>query len=295
MAIATRDMSIFYDLKQGELDMVSNYAASLIRNRVQHIEDYYKFQKMRDRMLAKKTMSDEEQTTTQRKLHGRSMKKSQLRKSRPGNLFEIRFGMFADRADEIIRQFLADVFVAANPAAPDGLPVRGLSNGFWFGLDVFLIIGIRHRRRIGKNFHVSHAGDEQRMCSQINGLLHLSRNVGICPLGNVQGAVRRFFAIRKIHKLVHVPSGLKTEMLEQRKIRILADNGYREFAGIFDHIMCVVCLVDRKRDAVRICCHLPGGVGDASVVLPVPLRCHDKEAVGQLKHSFCVHKVPPFM
>ena len=54
MAIATRDMSIFYDLKQDELDMVPNYAASLIRNRVQHIEDYYKFQKIRDRMLAKK-------------------------------------------------------------------------------------------------------------------------------------------------------------------------------------------------------------------------------------------------
>ena len=59
MAVTAQEMRIFDNLQQDELEMVSNYAASLIRNRVKHTDDYYKFQETRRRMLAKNPMSDE--------------------------------------------------------------------------------------------------------------------------------------------------------------------------------------------------------------------------------------------
>ena len=58
--ISTKEMNIFENLQQDELDMVSSYAASLIRNRTPHTDAYYKFQEARKRMLEKNAMSDNE-------------------------------------------------------------------------------------------------------------------------------------------------------------------------------------------------------------------------------------------
>jgi hypothetical protein len=55
------DMNLFKSLKADEYELVASYAASLIRNRVsEHTEAYYKFKEMRNRMLNKNPMSDEE-------------------------------------------------------------------------------------------------------------------------------------------------------------------------------------------------------------------------------------------
>lgn len=40
--------------------MVSSFASSLIRNRTEHTDGYYKFIEMRKRMLQKNQMTDEE-------------------------------------------------------------------------------------------------------------------------------------------------------------------------------------------------------------------------------------------
>ncbi len=60
MGIPAKNMTIFENLKQDELEMVSNYASSLIRNRVPHTEAYDRFQEARARMLKKNAMSDED-------------------------------------------------------------------------------------------------------------------------------------------------------------------------------------------------------------------------------------------
>ena len=60
MGIPVKNLEIFEELQQDELDMVSNYAKSLIRNRVPHTTSYYKFQEARKRMLAKNPMTDED-------------------------------------------------------------------------------------------------------------------------------------------------------------------------------------------------------------------------------------------
>lgn len=58
MAITAREQSLFDQLQADELSMVSNYAASLIRNRTEHTEAYYQFQKAREKMLKENPMTD---------------------------------------------------------------------------------------------------------------------------------------------------------------------------------------------------------------------------------------------
>jgi hypothetical protein len=49
---------------------------------------------------------------------------------------EIRSRMFAQRTNEIFRQFLADVFITANSTSPNCLTCFGLSDWFRLRLDV---------------------------------------------------------------------------------------------------------------------------------------------------------------
>lgn len=60
MAIPAKNLDIFEKLQSEELDMVSNYASSLIRNRVPHTKAYNDFMNARKRMMKKNTMTDEE-------------------------------------------------------------------------------------------------------------------------------------------------------------------------------------------------------------------------------------------
>ena len=62
LSVTVKDMSIFNQLNEDELIMVSNYASSLIRNRGEHTDAYDWFQSARERILNKNPMSDEEIT-----------------------------------------------------------------------------------------------------------------------------------------------------------------------------------------------------------------------------------------
>ncbi len=48
--------------------------------------------------------------------------------------------MFAERADKIVREFFANIFIAADGAAPYGLAFWGGSDSLWFWFDVVLIV-----------------------------------------------------------------------------------------------------------------------------------------------------------
>lgn len=60
MAMTAKEKGIFDQLQTDELALVSNFASSLIRNRTEHTEAYYRFQQARERMLEKNSMSDDE-------------------------------------------------------------------------------------------------------------------------------------------------------------------------------------------------------------------------------------------
>mgnify|MGYP007070249124 CR=1 FL=1 len=59
MALTAKEQNIFDQLRADELSLVSSFASSLIRNRTDHTDAYYTFQKARQRMLGKNPMSDD--------------------------------------------------------------------------------------------------------------------------------------------------------------------------------------------------------------------------------------------
>ena len=82
--------------------------------------------------------------------------------------------MFANGADEIIGQFLSHIFVTTDDTAPNGLALSGLPNGLRLRFDMLLVIIVCGRRHIDKRFHFCDKADEKDVCSQIDGLLHIS-------------------------------------------------------------------------------------------------------------------------
>ena len=60
MVISAKDMSVFENLKEDEMVLVSSYASSLIRNRSPHTDAYNKFQEARQRMLKNNPMDSEQ-------------------------------------------------------------------------------------------------------------------------------------------------------------------------------------------------------------------------------------------
>ena len=62
--------------------------------------------------------------------------------------------MLAYRTDEVVREFLAYVFISANKAFPDGLTLRSCAYGLGLWLDVVLIVFISAGLGIGKDFHI---------------------------------------------------------------------------------------------------------------------------------------------
>ena len=60
MAMTSQAKSIFDQLDETELSMVSSYASSLIRNRGDHTEAYHRFHAFREEMLKKNPMSVEQ-------------------------------------------------------------------------------------------------------------------------------------------------------------------------------------------------------------------------------------------
>ncbi len=66
----------------------------------------------------------------------------------PDQLFEVVFAVFADWADEIIGEVLADVFISTDVAAPYCLAFDGGPHLFGLGLDLVLVIFV------GAGWHV---------------------------------------------------------------------------------------------------------------------------------------------
>ena len=60
MAMAANALQILEELDHSEMEMVMSLASSLIKNRREHTDDYYRFQQIRNKMTEKNPMSMDE-------------------------------------------------------------------------------------------------------------------------------------------------------------------------------------------------------------------------------------------
>ena len=60
MSMVVEEYGVLEKLDNSEKEMVLSFASSLVRNRKEHTDEYYRFQKIRDKMTKRNPMSMEE-------------------------------------------------------------------------------------------------------------------------------------------------------------------------------------------------------------------------------------------
>ena len=129
------------------------------------------------------------------------------------------------------------------------------------------------------------------MCAEISLTYDLGREIRIGLVSDISDAVCRALKV-DAHKLVDVFAALESEMLKSLKPGSFGKDRDVELAGLLDHVVREVKLVDCYADPVRFCSDLHHGVNDAAVIFGAVLCRQDKESVSQVVHGFTVHAVP---
>ena len=197
--------------------------------------------------------------------------------------------MFTDGTDEIGGKLLAFIDVTADAAAPQGL-ARGSRHFLRFRFDMGMVVVVSGGRDTVQHIHVRHFADEQGMGAQVHCLHHFRGDEGVGPFRDVGDAVLRPLEVGVAGEFVHVPAALEAEMLEDVKVRLLAEGGHVEVAGLQNHVVGVVHLVHGDADLVGLGCHLHGGVDDTAAVVAAFRGGEDEQAVRDFVHCFFVHK-----
>ena len=220
------------------------------------------------------------------------IKKSPRRFFRGGFLsndyfLKVRGRMLAQRTDKVRRKFLPLVDISANRTAPGGFPGRSLPARF--GLDVGLVICVGRRRVVGKHFHIIHGSDKQHVAAQIHGLLHRGADTGVGPGGNDIESVGAAPAILITSELIHIPTGLESEMAEDIETGRLTEYGEIEPAALSHHFLGEIRLVYRDTDPIGLACHLNACVDNTPVILSLKGGGKNEQSVAQLVHRFIIH------
>ena len=127
------------------------------------------------------------------------------------------------------------------------------------------------------------------MCAQIQGLLHLAGQIGICALCNIRNPVCRSLCIREVRKLVHIPAALESEVLEGIEFHALIEERNIESSALFYHLLCVVLLVDSDGNHIGSRSLLHGRVDNTAVGFLSVFCCQDKKSVCQFEHNRVIH------
>ena len=168
--------------------------------------------------------------------------------------------MFAQRADEVIRELVTFVDVAAYFADEAFFAI-----GFWLRFYIFLIVGVSHGVKIVHDAGFGDAADEHSMGTKVYILFNLQRhkciNIFVQEYQSVIGTVDLLTC-----KFIYAASGLETKLLEYRERCIYRQAVYIENSSLFDHMVGVICLIDIYRNTVWSISELGHSVDDQSVV-----------------------------
>ena len=164
--------------------------------------------------------------------------------------------MFAQRADEVIRELVTFVDVAAYFADEAFFAI-----GFWLRFYIFLIVGVSHGVKIVHDAGFGDTADEHAMGSEVNILLYLEGHecvdVFVQEYKSVAGTVD-FLAC----EFVSSSAGLETESFKNRERCFDGQTVYIQDTSLLDHMVRVVGFVDVDCYTVRVIGQLGNGVYD---------------------------------
>ena len=129
-----------------------------------------------------------------------------------------------------------------------------------------MVISIGHCRLIIELARLGQQADENAVSADLLIAFNPKGHIGIdvfCRYGKLIFRAKECAPI----ELVGIAAALEAEALKDRKRRALRDRTDVEKSCFLDNIVCIVCLVDRNKDAHRVACELNNSVADHSVIL----------------------------
>ena len=177
--------------------------------------------------------------------------------------------MFAERADEVGREFVAFVFIAANLAAPDGFAALAGGRSLRLRFDMLMVVAIGGGGGAAEHIHIRDTGDEEAVGAQVDFLSDPAGDIGVGAFVDNHGAVGSPLGGGEAGEFIHRFPRLEAKVLEELKVSVLADDGGREFLAGGNHVSGVVEFIDRNTYLIRVRGYLRDGVDDTAVVLAV--------------------------
>ena len=160
--------------------------------------------------------------------------------------------MLAQRADEVFRNRIALVDVSADVADPS------LDFFLRSGLDVVLVVAVRHGLDVVQDRALGDLADEQPVGIHVDGLQDLQGHVGVRVSVEIGEAVAGLAIVIKVCKLIYISSALESKVLENLERSFLVQDADVHLSGILDHAGRVVAFIDTDCDlivAADLCVH----------------------------------------
>ena len=132
-----------------------------------------------------------------------------------------------------------------------------------------MVVGVGAGGAFSKDLALGDLADEQHMAAQIDLFLYLTAKHRVGVIGEVGKTIVTPSKAYEVRKLIHIPSGLHTEMADGLKGHILGEDAHIKLAGVLDHLTGQVAHLHGHRQPGGICGHLQAGVGDTAVILAI--------------------------
>ena len=169
--------------------------------------------------------------------------------------------MFAQRADDIFRKFIAFIDISADFAYP-----AFFAFSLWLRFYMFLVVGVSHGILITHNTGLCDAADEHSVSTKIYVIFHFQGHESIDIFVQEYQSI-----VRVVHflacKFIGTSAGLESKLFKNRERSFCRQTVYVHDTSLLDHVVRVVCLVDVDSYAVWIVSKLCNGVDDQAVVL----------------------------
>ena len=189
------------------------------------------------------------------------------------NRLEVYGTVFAQWADDVFREFVAFINVAA-----DFADKAFLSFGLWFWFDIVLVVGVGHGLLVAHDAGFGDAADEHAVGSEVNVLLYFERHecvdIFIQEYKPVAGTVDFLTG-----KFICASARLETESFKNRERCFYGQTVDIQDTSLLDHMVRVVGFVDVDCHTVRVIGQLGNGIYDQSVVTFSIVGGHNIETI----------------
>lgn len=187
--------------------------------------------------------------------------------------------MLTKRTDIILRKLVAFVNITADLADK-----TFLSLGLRLGLDVFLIIRIRHGFSVGNNPGFGDFANEHSVCSEVYVIFYFERHERIDVFRKKNQSVIASQGLA-VGKFIYTSAALESEYFKDLEGSVYAQTVNVHNSRLPDDMVGIVLLIDDNGNSIRLVRDLCDGVDDKTVIFFTVVARNDVKTVSEIKEG----------